>query len=130
MVAHWIRAYSTFLDDLPHLSRVLAVHYEQLVAGPEPELARIQALLGLSTPIPREHLTRTHSQRYESAWEQLASGSVLERRQRRLIIERHAEAISRFGYSARDLQALPRPGAMPTCEAPPAAADVARLNAP
>lgn len=129
MVAHWVAAYSTFLDDLPHLDRVLVVHYERLVAGPESELARIQALLGLPTPIPHESLTRSHSGRYESAWEELASGSVLERRQRRLIVERHAEAIARFGYSVRDLRAMPPSSAASTSELPLGADAAGKLNA-
>lgn len=102
-VRHWIRAHQVLRDDTPHLRRLHVLKYEDLVADPVGQLEQVQHFLELPTPIPSDSLHAGRSDRYAEQWEALRTGSVLERRQRRLIESRHAEAIESFGYSLDDL---------------------------
>ncbi len=61
LVQHWVTAHRVFLQDLPHLRRLHVVHYEDLVADPEGECARISAFLQLDTPIPTGTLSRARA---------------------------------------------------------------------
>lgn len=105
MVEHWLAAHATFSTDLPHLSRALVLRYEDLVADPVAGLARVQALLGLDTPIPPGGIKDSHSKRYEEAWDEM-SRSMVGRRQYRRILERFGSQIASYGYDAEDLRAL------------------------
>lgn len=118
LVGHWVRAHEILLEDAPQLQRLHLVRYEDLVDRPEEELARIQELLGLSTPIPTGTLADSHSERYEQRWEAMASPLRLGAAQRRLISRRFGRAIAEFGYDVDDLhyrgdwpEALPLVGA-------------------
>jgi hypothetical protein len=102
MVGHWLAAHDTFVDDLPHLSRVRVLRYEDLVADPVAGLAPLQALLRLDSAIAPGGLKASHSQRYEDDWKRM-SASLLGRREYHRIIDRYGERIARYGY---DVQAL------------------------
>ncbi len=105
LVEHWVRAHQVFRDDEPALGRVHVLRYEDLVADAPAELARIQEFLGLQLPIPSSSLRSGASTRYEVQWDAMRSGSLLQRRARRQIVERYAEPIAGFGY---DVEALDR----------------------
>ena len=110
LMENWVEAPRIFRADLPHLQRVTLLRYEDLVAGPGSELARIGAALGLAGEIPADLIQASRSSSYEQEWDDLARGSVLERR-RRASIERDFTAIAaQYGYDVADLNRLgPRP---------------------
>lgn len=103
MVGHWLAAHDTFLRDLPHLSRVHVLRYEDLVTDPVAGLAPLQALLGLDSAILPGGLKASHSQRYEDDWKRM-SGSILGRREYHRIIDRYGERIARYGYDVEGLR--------------------------
>ncbi len=106
MIEHWLLAHETFIRDLPQLSRVQILRYEDLITQPERELAKVQQLLGLSAPIPSASI-KGHSGQYEQRWQDMATGKPWERRRRNSVIEQFAEPLARFGYDVEDLQAQP-----------------------
>ena len=62
---------------------------------PDVELARVQTLLGLESPIPSGSIT-SRSGGYESEWAAMAHGNPLERRTRRRIESRFGAEIEAF----------------------------------
>ena len=105
MVEHWLVAHDTLRADLPSLTRVRVLRYEDLVADPVGGLAPIQSLLGLASAIPPGGIKDSHSQRYEEDWLRM-SRSLLGRRQHRRIIDRFGARIATYGYDAQDLRAV------------------------
>ncbi|MGL5859360.1 MAG: sulfotransferase family protein [Angustibacter sp.] len=104
MVQHWVLAHEILWADLRHLSRARVLRYEDVVADPAGQLAVVQQLLGLATPIPAVGI-EGRSDRYEQRWREMATGPVWERRRRRRIIDRFGPALERFGYDVEDLRA-------------------------
>jgi len=107
-VDHWVRAYELFQADLPMLGRVEVVRYEDLVADPAHELARLQALLGLDTPLPHESFRSDRSSGYLGQWTEMAQGNPVQRLVRRRIVDDYGEAMAGWGYDAESLGVLPR----------------------
>ncbi|GAA1882345.1 sulfotransferase family protein [Lapillicoccus jejuensis] len=110
MVDHWMRAHETLAADLPHLDRVLVVHYERLVSAPQEELARVADFLGLSTPIDHSALSASRGDPYAARWAEYAGpalrpGAV----QRRLITRRFGDRMRAYGYDVDDLSAFTPP---------------------
>lgn len=103
LVQHWVTAHRVFLQDLPHLRRLHVVHYEDLVADPEGECARISAFLQLDTPIPTGTLSPSASRQYEQWWDEWASWWRPGHWQRRVIEARFGEDLASFGYDLDDL---------------------------
>lgn len=103
LVQHNVRAYDLFVQDRPHLSRVVVVRYEDLIGDPEGELAKIGTAMGLSLPMPTGAIRGGHSSRYLDMWSDLADGSALRRRQRRQIEDFAAQPLARLGYRVDDL---------------------------
>jgi hypothetical protein len=106
LVAHWVRAHEILWDDAPSLQRLHVMRYEDLVQHPDEELAAVQQLLGLDTPISGQSLTPGRSDRYAQQWEAMRTGSPLQRRRRKIIEDRLGPSIARFGYDVNDLSAL------------------------
>jgi hypothetical protein len=67
------------------------------------ELARVQHLLGLATPIPSSSISE-RSSTYEAEWARMAEGNPFQRRRRRRIEERFGAEIESFGYRCDDLR--------------------------
>lgn len=107
-VDHWVRAYGLLREDLPELRRVEVVRYEDLVAEPVAELARLQRLLGLTAPLPHGSLRSDRSDTYLEQWRRMAGGTPVQRLTRRRIIDRFGEAMMSWGYDAENLGVLPR----------------------
>lgn len=103
LVQHWVTAHRVFLQDLPHLQRLHVVHYEDLVADPEGECARISAFLQLDAPIPTGTLSASASRQYEQWWDEWASWWRPGHWQRRVIEARFGEDLASFGYDLDDL---------------------------
>lgn len=114
LVEHWFLAHRVLIEDAAHLHRLHVLRYEDLMASPERELAKIQSFLGLERPIDPGLLDASRSNRYVQAWAEMAEGGALDRRRRARIEERWAAPMAEFGYAADDLTALtdwtlPRP---------------------
>lgn len=107
-VDHWAHAYELLRADLPALDRVEVIRYEDLVDRPADELARLQRLLDLEDPIPHDSLRSDRSDHYLVQWRAMATGSLVQRRIRRRIVDRYADAMLSWGYDPESLRALPR----------------------
>jgi hypothetical protein len=106
-VENWARAHATLRDDLPHLRRVHVLRYEDLVAGPDQELAAVATLLGLSAPIAGDSIRPGRSDAYADRWQAMATGDPLRRRIRRRIVARYADDMLAYGYDPETLAADP-----------------------
>ncbi len=110
LMENWVEAHRIFRADLPHLTRVSLMRYEDLVAQPSAELARVGAALGLDGDVPADLIQSSRSSRYEKRWDEMARGSVLERRRRGSLERDFAAAAAEYGYDISDLHQLgPRP---------------------
>lgn len=107
LVEHWKHAHETFLEDLPSLSRVHVLRYENLVVDPRGELEPIARLLGLADGIDGTSLRATHSDRYSRQWEAMATGGPIARRTRSKILRDFGGYINSWGYDPEDLSAPP-----------------------
>lgn len=107
LVAHWFRAHEILNEDAPHLRRLHVLRYEDLIADPVEELAKIQRFLGLKTPIPHDRIQSGKSNRYAEAWAAMGSGGPIARRRRREIEDRFGEEAARYGYDISDPEARP-----------------------
>lgn len=105
LVENWVAAHQRLRDDAAHLRRLHVLCYEDLVARPEAELARIERFLGLDTPLSAEGIRPDRSAVYENRWAQLRTPWRPGGWQRRLIERRFADPIARFGYHLDDLEA-------------------------
>jgi hypothetical protein len=103
MVEHWLIAHRIMREDLPRLQRYAVLRYEDLVEHPGAELAKVQQLLGLETPIPAGSISERSSS-YEAEWARMGDGNVLQRRRRRRIEDRFGAEIESFGYRCDDLR--------------------------
>jgi hypothetical protein len=110
LMENWVEAHRLFRADLPQLERVTLVRYEDLVARPAEELGRVGRALGLEGDVPADLIQSSRSSSYEKRWDDMAHGSVLERRRRGAIERDFAAVAGRFGYDLADLHRLgPRP---------------------
>lgn len=103
-VRHWLRAHQILRADAARLGGIMVVRYEDLVAGPDTELERVRAFLGLEGAIPRDGIRGGRSDRYARQWATMASGSWLQRRRRSRVEQQFAHAISEFGYDPDTLE--------------------------
>jgi hypothetical protein len=102
---NWFAAHETLRGDLPHLSRVKLITYEDLTRRPAETLAEVAEHLDLQGPIPHETLRRDRSSTYEERWEAMRrSRNPLVRASRAYMVGRYAERANTFGYSLTDLE--------------------------
>jgi hypothetical protein len=104
LVEHWLAAHRTFVADAARLDPLHVLFYEDLVAAPQRELARIEAFLELSSPIDPVGIKASASARYERTWD--VWGRAWWRAghwQRRHMERRFAHDLADFGYHLDDL---------------------------
>lgn len=106
-VRNWMDAHAFLGADLPRLQRAVVLRYEDLVADPDVELARVQRLLELGSPIPSDSIRPGRSAPYAEEWAQMSQGTPLQRRTRRRIIERFGAEMATYGYDPESLSTLP-----------------------
>ncbi len=102
LIEHWLHAHETFERDRPAIERLAFVRYEDLVAGAEGTLARIDALLGLPPHQPATPIRSGTNDRY---FRRFSHSRVLPARLKILPAVRRYEARVRalgYGYSMRD----------------------------
>ncbi len=113
LVEHWLTAHRTFLGDAPHLEPLHVLHYEDLVTDPARELARIEAFLGLASPIDPTLIKVGASLPYEQTWDSWAASWWRPGHwQRRLVESRFGPELATYGYELDDLSVHHR-GALP-----------------
>lgn len=106
-VGHWLHAHELLREDLSALTRTHLLRYEDLVADPTRELAAIQRLLDLSSPVPGGSLRTDRTHAYFDQWQAMGRGNPLQRLSRRRIIDRYGEQMLTFGYDPETLEQLP-----------------------
>lgn len=109
LLRHWILAHEHFLADAPSLEHVALVRYEDLVANPAGELAKLHAFLGLE---PSDEPWEVHSglnAEYYRHWSQQGERHALRSLPRSFAKRAYIDYLARsfehqvrsFGYSFR-----------------------------
>ena len=97
LLEHWLVCHETFLEDAPHIRKLVLVRYEDFVGDPAGVVGRIQERLGLA-PSEAAFKARTGiNDDYFKRWK-----ARLKPRQKRKHAElagRFEERTNRFGYS-------------------------------
>lgn len=96
LVRHWVACHELFLEDLPHLSDVLLVRYEDVVREPDAQFARMFKHLGVEAPSGASPRISDENAKYFAAWR--GKGPV-RRAYVRAIEARYEDRIQRFGYT-------------------------------
>jgi len=107
LLRHWFICHDTFSADAPHVERLLALRYEDLLGDPQATLDNIVAFAGLSPAVEASagEVSRAPSQQYRTHWEQFSKS--LRTRAYADALVRHFEGdANRYGYGMRDLSAL------------------------
>ena len=97
LLEHWLVCHDIFLEDAPHIERLVLVRYEDFVADPAGVVGRIQERLGLAPSGAAFKARSGINDEYFKRW-----SARLRPRQRRQHIElarRYEERANRFGYS-------------------------------
>jgi hypothetical protein len=108
LIRHWVVAYERFLLDATRVPHVRLVRYEDLVARPSPELARIFSFLGLAPIEPPLNIEQERNDVYFRRW-QPPPRDLVGRSYVRLLRLRYERRVGRFGYSLRDPYCRPPP---------------------
>lgn len=97
LLDHWLVCHEIFLEDAPHIRKLMLVRYEDFVSEPAGVVGRVQQRLGLS-PSGAAFKARTGiNDDYFKRWN--ARLKPRQRRQHTELAERFEERTNRFGYS-------------------------------
>jgi hypothetical protein len=97
LLEHWLVCHDIFLEDAPHIERLVLARYEDFVADPAGVVGRIQERLGL-TPSGAAFKARSGiNDDYFKRWS--ARLRPRQRRQHTELARRYEERTNRFGYS-------------------------------
>jgi hypothetical protein len=100
LIAHWMRCHRIFAADRPSLERVHLLRYEQLVAAPDAELARVFAFLELEAVPSGLDVRDDINDRYFAEWRERRRNAA--RSAYISLVERRWEHEARcWGYSLR-----------------------------
>lgn len=104
LIEHSLRGYEIFMNDIPYLSNVYVVRYEDFVDKPQKKIKKIYEFLNLE-PIKMEHVVRSNvNEKYFSMWRKNRA-SWLRRLQFSVNDELERRA-NRFGYSMKTFENL------------------------
>ena len=110
LLEHWLVCHEIFMEDAPHIRKLVLVRYEDFVADPAGVVGRIQERLGLA-PSEAAFKARTGiNDDYFKRWN--ARRKPWQKRQHGELAQRHEARTNRFGYSLVD----PERGAEPARE--------------
>ena len=100
LIEHWLVCHEIFLEDAPHIRRLMLVRYEDFVTDPEGIVGRIQERLGLapskSTFAARSGINDAYFKRWN------ARLRPFRRRENEELAHRFEERANRFTYSLID----------------------------
>ena len=106
-MANWFAAHDTMRGDLPSLTHVHVLRYEELSADPERVLADLGRFLGLDGPVPAGSWQGGRSEGYARQWAELATDPRPWRRaRRRALVREFGDRAAEYGYDLEDLDAL------------------------
>jgi hypothetical protein len=123
LLEHWIRAHELFTGDVPHLRRVHALRYEDLVGDTDGTLGRVFEFLGLDDPNPGRTpgegvnadnfdtdrtLRRGVNDKYFAEWRRRRS-ALPGRLYYDATTWRYERPVRAFGYSLREPESLREP---------------------
>ena len=102
---NWFAGHDTLRADLPYLSKVKLITYEDLTRRPVETLAEVGEYLDMDGRIPHETLRSDRSSSYEERWEAMRrSRNPFVRASRAYMVARYAERATTFGYSLSDFE--------------------------
>ncbi len=107
LLRHWFACHDTFTGDAPHVTRLLAVRYEELLAAPQPTLDRLLRFVDIP-PAPEAtaaEVSPTPSDRNRTQWERFST-TWYSRRYADVLVRRFEPDANRYGYSMKDLTAM------------------------
>ncbi len=97
LLEHWLVCHEIFMEDAPHIRKLMLVRYEDFVADPLGVVGRIQERLGL-TPAEAPFKARTGiNDDYFKRWD--ARLRPRRKREHAALAERFEDRANRFGYS-------------------------------
>ena len=100
LVEHSLKGYEIFMEDMPYLSKLYVLRYEDFVVNPQEEINKIFDFLGLNS-ITVEHTVRPNvNEKYFSMWQD--DRSNLLKRLQFPISNKMEKRANNFGYSMRD----------------------------
>jgi len=116
LIEHWVAAHRTMESDLPYLSRVVVVRYEDMVSRFDGFMTALFEFLGLA-PVDLHETPRTDvTQKYLDQWHE---GSPVVRGRRAMIARRFASKVEHFGYTfGSAVPEFPLPVSVPTLVIP------------
>ena len=97
LLDHWLVCHDIFLEDAPHIERLVLVRYEDFVADPAGVVGRIQGRLGLAPSGAAFKARSGINDEYFKRWS--ARLRPRQRRQHMELARRYEERANRFGYS-------------------------------
>ena len=112
ILRHWFVCHDLFSADAPHVTRLLTLRYEDLLADPQATLDRILEFVDLP-PDPEAsaaEVSPAASNRNRAQWERFTT-TWYSRPYAELLVRHFEGDANRYGYSMRDLDAL-RPWAL------------------
>ncbi len=103
ILRHWLVCHEIFLQDRPHLERVMVIKYEHFVAEPDAWMERLCDFLGLEPHGAFPGVRSDINEKYFAMWQRDLQGG-LTRAMRRALIRRYEERLRPFGYSLLDVR--------------------------
>jgi hypothetical protein len=100
LLDHWLVCHEIFLEDAPHIRKLMLVRYEDFVSEPAGVVGRVQERLGLSPSGAAFKARSGINDDYFKRW--TARLKPRQRRQHTELAERFEERTNRFGYSLTD----------------------------
>jgi hypothetical protein len=106
LLRHWLVCHETMADDRPHVERLLALTYEELVDDPAACLDRVFDFLAIEPHRTSERLRSDSNAAYFAQWRELGK-EPFGRLKLQLASTRLESRVARFGYSLVDLDRVP-----------------------
>jgi len=104
-ILHWLKCHETLVEDMPYLTGLTMIRYEDFMANPNAELARLYKALGLRACNIAVDVRAGLNERYFRSWED-GRGNPAKHLYRRWLVRRYEERVRQFGYSLADPTAL------------------------
>ncbi|MGH9170236.1 MAG: sulfotransferase family protein [Acidimicrobiales bacterium] len=96
LTRHWLHAHEIMRDDTCKLDCAVTVRYEDVVAAPQHEYAKVLEWLGLLSHDTGEPVRAGVNEKYFASWQ---AGGPWKRRAARRATAEYAERVASFGYS-------------------------------
>jgi len=107
ILRHWFVCHDLLTADAPHVTRLLTLRYEELLADPQPTLDRVLAFVDLppAEEASAGEVTPAPSNRNRAQWERFTT-TWYSRPYAELLVRNFEDDANRYGYSMRDLDVV------------------------